>query len=166
MYTNIKPCAYHSNQGLHWFCFILHCGLLWYPSCYLESYLSPKRVSVNGLVSMRNNWASVALLYSCMTPQGMVLRSACQGSIFTQSERERVTGRRGELPETAEKCQGKQNRKCGTQFPALRLWSRSQHRNADDPIYLLALTEWTETTILAQKWYSEEAISIAHLDPS
>lgn len=141
-------------------------GRLKYPSCYLEGYSRPKRVSVNGLVSMTNNWASVALLYSCMTPQGMVLRSACQGSIFTQSERERVTGRRWELPETAEKCQGKQNRKCGTQFPALRLWSRSQHRNADDPIYLLALTEWTETTILAQKWYSEEAISIAHLDPS
>lgn len=145
---------------------VVSCGRLKYPSCYLEGYSRPKRVSVNGLVSMTNNWASVALLYSCMTPQGMVLRSACQGSIFTQSERERVTGRRWELPETAEKCQGKQNRKCGTQFPALRLWSRSQHRNADDPIYLLALTEWTETTILAQKWHSEEAISIAHLDPS
>lgn len=44
--------------------------------------------------------------------------------------------------------------------------SQANHMNAVDPVFLLALTEWAETAVLAEKLYNEETILVAQLDPS
>lgn len=38
---------------------------------------------------------------------------------------------------------------------------KAHQTNAADPVFLLALTEWTETAILAQELYNEEAMLVA-----
>lgn len=114
------------------------------PSC-LGGYHEARRVLlVDGLIKTRNDWASAVRHRRCMMPGLDTAKTECA--------REPQWGRLKE-------CDADKDRKCASHSPALCLWphcvpvpthirSQAHQANVGDPIFLLALTEWTETANL------------------